>query len=64
MGHCFTLHAAPRGCEQLASSVESVNTVKNTPRVQVLAAKRVLESPPPLPFQRFSFLLDLCIANG
>ena len=62
MGHCFTLHAAPRGCEQLASSVESVNT----PRVQVLGAKRVLESLPPfpLPFQRFSFLLDLCIANG
>ena len=41
-----------------------MNTVKNTPRVQVLAAKRVLESLPPLPFQRFSFLLDLCIANG
>ena len=60
MGHCFTLLAAPRGCEKLASSVESVNT----PRVQVLGAKRVLESLPPLPFQRFSFLLDLCIANG
>ena len=66
VSHC-TLHPAVANSSRAASSllfVESVNTVKNTPRVQVLAAKRVLESLPPLPFQRFSFLLDLCIANG